>query len=106
MILSPERNLVPGGISVSRSIERVLGTAYCLDMMYVISDDLGKYDGDNYIRKLDEVVTHEKYEHLPLLRVKNLVHLDREIISKVYISEGDSEDSEYNILSLLNEKLG
>ena len=59
-----------------RNIERVFGTAYCLDMMYVISDDLGKYDGDNYIRKLDEVVTHEKYDHLPLLRAKNLVHLD------------------------------
>ena len=59
-----------------RNIERVLGTAYCLDMMYVISDDLGKYDGDYYIRKLDDVVTHEKYNHLPLSRVKGLVHID------------------------------
>jgi DNA polymerase elongation subunit (family B) len=59
-----------------RNIERVLGTAYCLDMMYVISDDLGKYDGDYYIRRLDDVVTHEKYEHLPLSRAKNLVHID------------------------------
>ena len=42
-------------------------------MMYVISDDLGKYDGDNYIRKLDEVVTHEKYEHLPLMRATTLM---------------------------------
>lgn len=59
-----------------RNIERVLGIAYCLDMMYVISDELGKYDGDYYIRKLDEVVTHEKYDHLPLSRAKNLVHID------------------------------
>lgn len=59
-----------------RNIERFFGIAYCLDMMYVISDDLGKYDGDYYFRKLDDVVEHEKYRHLPLSRVKNIVHID------------------------------
>ncbi|EQD35831.1 DNA polymerase elongation subunit, partial [mine drainage metagenome] len=49
-----------------RKIERYFGISYCLDMMYVISEDLGKYDGDYYFRKLDDVVTHEKYGHLPL----------------------------------------
>ncbi len=59
-----------------RKIERSFGIAYCLDMMYVISEDLGKYDGDYYFRKLDDVVTHEKYGHLPLSRAKNIVHID------------------------------
>ncbi|MCL5437967.1 MAG: hypothetical protein M1148_02065 [Candidatus Thermoplasmatota archaeon] len=55
-----------------RSLEYYLGTAWCLDMMYVISDDLAKDDGDRYIRKLDDVVIHDRYAKLDLKRVKGL----------------------------------
>ena len=66
-----------------RSIERSFGTAYCLDMMYVIADDLGKFDGDYHIRKLDTVVTHERYMNLPLQRAKYLTHIDGKIVGVV-----------------------
>ncbi|MCL4329344.1 MAG: hypothetical protein M1151_03375 [Candidatus Thermoplasmatota archaeon] len=55
-----------------RNFEYYLGTAWSLDMMYVIADDLWKYDGDYYIRKLDDVVMHERYYSLPLMRKKSL----------------------------------
>ncbi len=59
-----------------RNIERFLGTSWCLDLMYVIADDLWKYEGDYRIRKLDDVVIHEKYKDLPLMRVKNIAHMN------------------------------
>ncbi len=58
-----------------RDIEKAFGTAYCLDMMYPIAEDLGKYDGDFYIRKLEDVVSHEAYSHLNLSRNKSLVKI-------------------------------
>lgn len=59
-----------------RNIEKYFGTSWCLDLMYAIADDLWKYDGEYHIRKLDDVVIHERYKELPLLRVKDLVHLN------------------------------
>jgi DNA polymerase elongation subunit (family B) len=56
-----------------RNIEYYIGTSWCLDMMYVIADDIEKLTGDYIIRKLDDVVVHERYSTLPLKRVKNLV---------------------------------
>jgi DNA polymerase elongation subunit (family B) len=56
-----------------RNIEYYIGTSWCLDMMYVIADDIEKLTGDYVIRKLDDVVVHERYSTLPLKRVKNLV---------------------------------
>ncbi len=66
-----------------RNLLFYLGTAWCLDMMYVIADDLWKLSGDYFIRKLDDVVVHERYSALPLKRVKNLVKLEG-------ISKGDA----------------
>ncbi len=54
----------------------VLSTAYCLDMMQVISDFLGDYDGDYRYRKLSEVVSHEAFRELPLDRKKHVVIRD------------------------------
>ncbi len=54
----------------------VLSTAYCLDMMQVISDFLGDYDGDYRYRKLSDVVSHEAFKELPLDRKKHVVIRD------------------------------
>ncbi|MCL4340589.1 MAG: hypothetical protein M1431_00610 [Candidatus Thermoplasmatota archaeon] len=54
----------------------VLSTAYCLDMMQVISDFLGDYDGDYRYRKLSDVVSHEAFMNLPLDRKKQVVIRD------------------------------
>lgn len=59
-----------------RNIEKYFGTSWCLDLMYAIADDLWKYEGEYYIRKLDDVVIHERYKELPLMRVKDLVRLN------------------------------
>ncbi|MHB8396692.1 MAG: 3'-5' exonuclease [Thermoplasmataceae archaeon] len=58
-----------------RALEYYFGTAWCLDMMFVITEDLGKDDGDYHVRKLDDVVNHERYAHLPLTRAKSLVRI-------------------------------
>ncbi len=101
-----------------RSIERSFGTAYCLDMMYVIADDLGSYDGDYHIRKLDDVVTHERYLNLPLQRAKYLTHIDGktkgEAIRDLWMNDrrsfirycaGDSSDLIYIFMDIFGLKL-
>ncbi|MGC8506075.1 MAG: 3'-5' exonuclease [Thermoplasmata archaeon] len=88
-----------------RNIEYFFGTSWCLDMMYVIAEDIQKLTGDYYIRKLDDVVVHERYSSLPLKRVKNLVVQPNrnkgEIIKEMWINKderlrdyaaGDSHD--------------
>jgi DNA polymerase elongation subunit (family B) len=100
-----------------RSIERSFGTAYCLDMMYVIADDLGNYDGDYHIRKLDNVVTHERYINLPLQRAKYLTHIDGktkgEAIKDLWMNDrksfiryctGDSSDLIYIFMDIFGLK--
>lgn len=76
-----------------RNIEKFFGTSWCLDLMYVIADDLWKYEDEYRIRKLDDVVIHEKYKDLPLMRVKNLVHLDGKTKSEAirYLWQNDRE---------------
>ncbi|AKA49068.1 hypothetical protein IX51_08105 [uncultured archaeon] len=55
------------------NLKYYLGTAYTMDMMYVIAHDLHT-SGENFrIRKLRDAVNHEKYEKLPLMRAKDLV---------------------------------
>lgn len=54
------------------SLKYHLGTAYTLDMMYVIAHDLYQ-SGEQYrIRKLRDAVNHKKYDGLGLMRVKEL----------------------------------
>ena len=59
-----------------RNIEKYFGIAWCLDLMYVIADDLWKFGGEYRMRKLDDIVVHEKYKDLPLMRVKSIVHIE------------------------------
>lgn len=71
-----------------------LSTAYTLDMMQVISDFLGDYDGDYGYRKLSEVVTHEAFASLPLERKKDLVFRDDMNIGEVILElwKNNSQD--------------
>ncbi len=55
------------------NLKYYLGTAYTMDMMYVIAHDLHTQGEKFRIRKLREAVNHEKYRDLPLLRAKELV---------------------------------
>lgn len=65
------------------NLKYYLSVAYCLDMMPVISDFLGKVDGDYKYRKLSEVVNHESFAHLDLDRKKSLVIRDNKNIGEV-----------------------
>ncbi len=54
------------------NVKYYLGTAYTLDMMYVIALDL-EDGGERYrMRKLMDAVNHNRYSELPLMRVKEL----------------------------------
>ncbi len=88
-----------------RNIEYYIGTSWCLDMMYVIAEDIEKMTGDYFIRKLDDVVVHERYSSLPLKRVKNVVIQQNknkgEVIKEMWLNKdeklrdyaaGDSHD--------------
>ncbi|MCL4327383.1 MAG: hypothetical protein M1149_03645 [Candidatus Thermoplasmatota archaeon] len=88
-----------------RNIEYYIGTSWCLDMMYVIAEDIEKMTGDYFIRKLDDVVVHERYSSLPLKRVKNIVIQQNknkgEVIKEMWLNKdeklrdyaaGDSHD--------------
>ena len=88
-----------------RNIEYYIGTSWCLDMMYVIAEDIEKMTGDYFIRKLDDVVVHERYSSLPLKRVKNIVIQQNrnkgEVIKELWLNKdeklrdyaaGDSHD--------------
>lgn len=55
------------------NLKYYLGTAYTLDMMYVIAHDIHAFGGEFRIRKLRDAVGHEKYRNLPLMRAKDLV---------------------------------
>ncbi len=98
-----------------RNIEYYFATSYCLDMMYVIADDLKEKTGEYFIRKLDSVVNHEGYDHLDLRRVKDKVFLPGlnkgEAIKKLWLEDrgklieyalGDSHD----ILVIFNDIFG
>ncbi|MCL4329939.1 MAG: hypothetical protein M1533_02920 [Candidatus Thermoplasmatota archaeon] len=98
-----------------RNIEYYFATSYCLDMMYVIADDLKEKTGEYIIRKLDNVVTHKAYSHLDLRRVKDRVFLPGlnkgESIKKLWLEDkgklieyalGDSHD----ILVIFNDIFG
>jgi len=56
-----------------RNIEYFFGVSWTVDMKYVIAEDLYDFDGNYRIRKLDDVLMHEKYSHLKLMRAKELV---------------------------------
>ncbi|MCL4342618.1 MAG: hypothetical protein M1267_02030 [Candidatus Thermoplasmatota archaeon] len=95
-----------------RNILFYFGTAWCLDMMYVVADDLWKYNGDYYLRKLDDVVVNERYAGLPLKRVKNLVRLDGknkgEAIKHLWENERDAfvkycEGDTHDILAIFDD---
>lgn len=55
------------------NLKYFLSVSYCLDMMPVISDFLGKVDGDYKYRKLSDVVIHESFAQVALDRKKDLV---------------------------------
>ena len=81
-----------------RNIEYYIGTSWCLDMMYVIAEDIEKMTGDYFIRKLDDVVVHERYSSLPLKRVKNIVIQQNknkgEVIKEMWLNK-DEKLSDY-----------
>lgn len=98
-----------------RNLLYYLGTAWCLDMMYVIAEDLLKADGDYYIRKLDDVVLHERYSSLPLKRRKGLVRIDGmnkgEAVRKLWQEDRNSfieycEGDTHDILLIFKEIFG
>ncbi len=93
------------------NLKHFLSVSYALDMMQVIADFLGKYDGDYRFRKLSEVVNHEAFADLPLDRKKHLVLRDDmnigEVIQEMWKSKapefleycrGDTRD----VLSIFN----
>lgn len=65
------------------SLKYHLGVAYCLDLMPVISDFLGRIDGDFKYRKLSEVVRNDAFSHLELDRKKELVIREDKNIGEV-----------------------
>lgn len=65
------------------NLKYYLSVSYCLDMMPVISDFLGKIDGDYKYRKLSEVVRNEAFNHLEMDRKKDLVLRDDKNIGEV-----------------------
>lgn len=92
-----------------------LGTAYTMDMMYVIAHDL-HVPGENFrIRKLREAVNHEKYRSLPLMRAKDLVvdpHMNvGEAIKKLWLTDRENftrycEGDTYDILRIFYSIFG
>ncbi len=60
----------------TRNIEFFLGTSWCLDMKYLIAEDLYKSDGYYRVRKLDDVLVHERYRQLGTMNAKDLVKLE------------------------------
>ncbi|GGM74578.1 hypothetical protein GCM10007108_10650 [Thermogymnomonas acidicola] len=58
------------------NVKYTISTAFCLDAMYVIADDLYRFDGDWHIRKLRDVISHEAYAGLNLMRKKQNVMME------------------------------
>ncbi|GEM_PF-1667145 len=56
-----------------RNVEYFFGVSWTVDMKYVIAEDLYDFEGNYRIRKLDDVLRHERYGHLNLMRAKELV---------------------------------
>ncbi len=77
------------------NLKYYLAVSYCLDMMPVISDFLGKIDGDYKYRKLSEVVTDQAFNHLELDRKKDLVIRDGKNIGEVIEDLWRSNSSDF-----------
>lgn len=103
LIMSKIRNL--SSSDRNRNLEYYFGTAWCMDMKYLIAEDLYSYDGFYRIRKLEEVLAHEKYASLNTMSAKDIVHIDGldkgEAIKHLWTSErelfkkyslGDAQD--------------
>ena len=97
------------------NLKYYLSVSYVLDMMQVISDYLGRYDGDYGYRKLSSVVIHEAFSHLPLDRKKHLVQKDDRNIGEVIVDlwrSGSPEFEEYcrgdtrDVLTIFREIFG
>lgn len=99
----------------TRNIEYFLGTAWCLDMKYLCAEDLYSYDGFYKVRKLDDVVNHEKYRNLDTFRAKDLVHVEGmnkgEAIKYLWLNDRDkfikySKGDTHDLMVLFNEISG
>lgn len=99
----------------TRNLEYYFGTSWCMDMMYLLAEDLYVYDGFHKIRKLDEVLVHEKYRTLKTMKTKSNVQIEgmnkAEAIKHLWLNDrkkfteyslGDS----YDVLVLFKEIIG
>ena len=77
------------------NLKHFLSVSYTLDMMQVIAEFLGKYDGDYRFRKLSEVVSHEAFADLPLDRKKHLVVREDMNIGEAIHEMWKSKSSEF-----------
>lgn len=68
LVITKIRNL--GHEDRNRNLEYFLGSAWCMDMKYLIAEDLYSYDGFYRIRKLEDVIAHEKYSSLETMGAK------------------------------------
>lgn len=110
LIISKIRNL--SYEDRNRNLEYYLGTAWCLDMKYLVAEDLYDYDWYYKIRKLDEVLNHEKYKELETMNVKKNVHIEGldkgEAIKHLWLNERDkfiqySMGDSYDLMVLFGE---
>lgn len=110
LIVSKIRNLEYA--DRNRNLEYYFGTSWCLDMKYLFAEDLYSYDGFYRIRKLEEVLLHEKYAPLPTMKAKDIVHIEGmdkgEAIKYLWLNEKEkfrqySTGDSHDLIVLFNE---
>ncbi len=99
----------------NRNLEYHFGTAWCLDMKYLVAEDLYSHDGHYRIKKLDEVLVHEKYAGLDSMKAKDVVHIEGmdkgQAIKHLWLNEKDefrrySLGDAHDLIVLFREILG
>ncbi len=112
LIVSKIRNLAHE--DRNRNIEYYFGTSWCLDMKYLIAEDLYLNDGYYKIRKLDDVLVHQKYANLKTMKVKDIARIEGmqkgDAIKHLWLSDRDkfrrySIGDTYDLLLLFTEIL-
>lgn len=59
-----------------RNLEFYFGTAWCLDMMYIISEDVYGKTGNYRTKKLSEILSMDIYNELPTMKVKGISDIE------------------------------
>ncbi|MCL4334583.1 MAG: hypothetical protein M1402_00570 [Candidatus Thermoplasmatota archaeon] len=59
-----------------RNLEFYFGTSWCLDMMYLVSEDVFNRTGSYKTRKLSETLTLDLYRDLPTMKVKGISEIE------------------------------